>query len=282
MLHALLLAQLLIDQTDPIGFRVDNGVFTADHSRRNGVDSGTLHKLTYKAAGVSLERTPTNWMHWAPSMQRTGARAYTSISTWDPVQSFRHEKSANRLVFAREGRHQLYPEVKLQTEYTYEAGLPYFLFHAVLTVEKPVDMYWLRGQEMTMDGFFTHAAWPDRAGKPVVMRFEDRAPVLDKNPLPVGLPWIAFVNPEKGYGYGAVTLGFQATKLVNAMMSINDGAENGKYWDRRIVNQKSTMLQPGDRFEERTAYVLFRASPRDPVGEFLKIERKLRAEKAKR
>jgi hypothetical protein len=265
-------AQLLaVDQTDPIGFRVDNGVFVADHSRRNGVDSGTLHKLTFKAAGVSFERTPTNWMHWAPSFQRVGARAYTSISTWDPVQTFRHDKSDRRLVFTREGRHQLYPEIRLWTEYAYESGAPYFVFHAILTVEKPIDMFWLRGQEMTMDSHFTHAAWPGPDGKPVVADFEARKPILDQRPIPVDAPWIAFLNQEKGYGYGAVTLDFKATKLAKATLSINDGAGNGKYWDRRIINQEATRLEPGDRFEERTAYVVFRR-----LDEFLGWAAKLR------
>jgi len=276
---ALIAAQLRIEQTSPVGFRVDNGIFAADHSIRNGIDSGTLHKLTFKAAGVSFERTPTNWMHWAPSMQRTGARAYTSISTWNPVQEYEHQKSDQRLIATREGRHALYPEVRLWTRYEYEAGVPYFVFHAILTVEKPIDMYWLRGQEMTMDRFFTHAAWPGADGRPVVMDFESRKPVLEKRPVPVDAPWIAFLNPEKGYGYGAVMLDYKATKTANPMMSINDGAENGKYWDRRIINQVSTMLVPGDRFEERTAYVVFRCSASKLLDEFLDWEKRIRGRK---
>lgn len=279
MLSALLglIFALAIDQTDPVGFRLDNGVFIADHSRRNGIDSGTLHKLTYKAAGVSLERTPTNWMHWAPSFQRPGARVYTSISTWNPVQKFRRERSGRKFVFSREGRHQDYPEIGLKTEYTYFDREPYFLFHAVLTVENEIDMYWLRGQEMTMDSFFTHAAWPDAHGKPVIRTFETRNEILDRQPIAVDAPWIAFAHPAKGYGYGAVVLDFKATKTAKAMMKINDGANNGKYWDRQIIGQVNTRLVPGDRFEERTAYVLFESTPGNPVGEFLKWEKKLRS-----
>ncbi|MBM3794474.1 MAG: hypothetical protein FJW31_10470 [Acidobacteria bacterium] len=79
---------LQVAQTDLVGFTVENSAFKADHSKQllNNAeeDSGTLRALTYKPADVTLRRTP-NRMHWAPSFQRPGVRAYTSIAQWTPV-----------------------------------------------------------------------------------------------------------------------------------------------------------------------------------------------------
>jgi hypothetical protein len=60
-------------------------------------------------------------------------------------------------------------------------------------------------------------------------------------------------------------------------MSVNDGAGGGQYWDRHLVSRQATDLEPGDRYEERTAYVLFRAPREAPVAELLEWEKRLRA-----
>ena len=257
--------RLQVDQTGPAGFRVENSAFTADHSARtaNGVeeDSGTLRALTYKAAGVTLLRTQ-NRMHWAPSFQRTGARAYTSMAMWSPVQKVTREAGEGWFNTAREGSHRLYPEIKLWSEYRYFAHVPYFLFEAKLDIVSPIDIFWLRGQEMTMDDLFTHLVAPDVDGKPELLTFDKRRPLAADS-------WIAFVNLDKGYGFGAVPLAWSATTKVNPQLSIDDGANNGKYWDRHIINRVATPLKTGDKFTERTAFVLFRPRPNAPAAEFL-------------
>lgn len=262
---------LQVRQTDPVGFTVENSVFLADHSKRviNGQeeDSGTLRALTFKATGTRLLRTQ-NRMHWAPSFQRHGARAYTSIALWTPVERVKHISGPGWLRATRAGHHMLYPEIKLQTEYRFYADVPYFIFDATLTVASPIQMFWLRGQEMTMDDFFTHLIVPDRQGKPRVMAFEERKPILEKEPLPAGA-WVAFVNLEKGYGFGAIPLAYSATTETNPHLSIDDGANNGKYWDRHIISRQTTPLKPGDKFFESTAFVLFKPRPDAPAAEFL-------------
>ncbi|MEZ5399598.1 MAG: hypothetical protein R2729_07995 [Bryobacteraceae bacterium] len=263
-----------IRPTDPVGFTVENSVYLADLSKRlvgdKPEDSGTLRALTYKRAGVTLKRTQ-NRMHWAPSFQRAGARGYTSIAMWDPVQEHSRDEVDGMVRFRRAGWHPLYPELALEAEYRFFPHVPYFLFSATVKVVKPIEMYWLRGQEMTMDALFTHAAWPGADGKAVVAAFDERAEAVARNPLAVDMPWIVFLNRERGYAFGAVTLGYEATTVANAKMSINDGANNGKYWDRYYVGQTATTLRPGDRYHERTAYVLAR-----DLDEFLAWEKKLR------
>jgi hypothetical protein len=62
---------------------------------------------------------------------------------------------------------------------------------------------------------------------------------------------------------------------VNPGTGISDGAENGKYWSRRWISQADTPLIPGDRFEERIAYVLFRCSKDKPLDDFFEWERRI-------
>ena len=80
-----------------------------------------------------------------------------------------------------------------------------------------------------------------------------------------------------GFGYGAVTLKHKASKTANPLTSINDGVNPpARYWDRRLINQVATKLEPGDKFEEETAYVVFKVSRENPVAEFLEWEKKIR------
>lgn len=263
-------APLRVERPDPVGFRVENGVLLADHSSRtvNGQleDSGTLRALTFKPAGVTLLRTQ-NRMHWAPSFQRVGAKGYTSIAMWHPVQQPSLEVKDGVLTMTRAGHHSLYPEINLWAEYRYFAHLPYFLFHARMKITQAIDMFWLRAQEMTMDDLFTHVAWPGH-----LSTFEERG----SKPLAVDVPWVAFLNIAKGYGFGAVSLKYRATTTANAHTSINDGANNGKYWDRHLVSRVNTRLHPGDEYEEESAYVLFRCTAGDPLKEFLMWEKRIR------
>lgn len=274
---------LRVTLTDPVGCTVENEFFLADLSKQivdgREQDSGTLRALTLKFAGVRLERRHPIRMHWAPSFQRAGSKSYTSIAAWGPVQKFTRDVSPSAFVFRRQGYQADYPEIHLDASYRFLPGVPYFLFRSVMTIERPIEIFWLRNQEMTMNDLFTHAAWPTRDGSPRIAAFAERHETLRASPIPVDTPWMCFVNLEKGYGYGAVVLDYKATTTVNPITSINDGADNGKYWDRRLVDQVNTRLRPGDRYEEHTAYVVFRVRRDTPLAEFLDWEKRLRRER---
>lgn len=271
--------ELIVRRVNDVGFRLENEVLVADHSIRTTAagaeDSGALRALRFRPRDVTLLRTQ-NRMHWAPSFQRAGADHYSSIATWTPVQETHMSRGAGWFRHRRTGTHQEYPEIELDAEYFYFAHVPYFLFEATMKVVEPIEMYFLRGQEMTMDDFFTHVVFPGRDGKPQMLTFDERTAVLEAKPIPVDAPWVAFVNPEKGYGFGAVVLAYEATTTAGAFTSINDGAQNGKYWDRRLISEKVTSLKPGDRYYEKTAFVLFRSSKADPYGEFFDWEKRIR------
>lgn len=271
---------LRVEKTGRVGRRIENEHFVADLSPRTvqdkQEDSGTLRALTYKPFAVTLLRT-RNRMHWAPNLQRVGARGYKGIGTWDPVQEFREEQKGGVYIHHRQGYLAEYPEVKFEAEYRFLDGVPYFLFWSRMTVEKPLAVTLLRNNEMTMDQFFTHVAWPARDGRQHVTTFEERKPLLEKEPIAAGAPWTAFLNLDKGYGYGFVNLEYSATKTTNPQIRISDGADNGKYWSRVIVGGAETELRAGDRFEERTAFVLFRCSPERPLDEFFDWQKKIRS-----
>ena len=271
---------LRIEQTDRIGRKIENKYFIADLSHRTiqgkEEDSGTLRALTYKEFGVTLLRTQ-NRMHWAPNLQRVGAPSYAGIGTWHPVQEFREEKKGDTYVHYRRGHLADYPEVKIDAEYQFLPDAPYFLFWSRLTVEKPLAVTLLRNNEMTMDPFFTHVAWPTPDGRQQVRTFEERKPLLEKEPIAADAPWVAFLNLDRGYGYGFVMLEYRATKSApHASIGISDGAGNGKYWSRIILSRDPTALEPGDQFEERTAFVLFRCAKDKPLDEFFDWEKKIR------
>jgi hypothetical protein len=272
--------QLKIEKTDRVGRKIETDEYVADLSHRtiDGIeeDSGTIRALTYKPFGVTLLRT-RNRMHWAPNLQRAGASGYKGIGTWHPVQIFREEQQAGLYTHFREGYLAGYPEVKFETEYRFIAGVPYFVFWSRMTVEKPLKVILLRNNEMTMDAFFTHLAWPTQEGKRHVVTFDQRYPLLEKEEIAVDAPWVVFLNLDKGFGYGFVNLSYSATKTMHARLGISDGAENGKYWSRIIIGGAEMPLEAGDRFEERTAFVLFRCSREHPLEEFLSWEAKIRA-----
>jgi hypothetical protein len=282
-LWALPAAALLFGQ-DSIGFKFENQYYSADLTarERNGKvleDNGTLRGLTFKPTGTLIQRSG-NRMHWAPSFQRSGAKNYLGIGTWNPVQKHSKTENKERVRFTRSGYMQEYPEVHLFAEYDFLKNEPYFLFRSTMTIEKPVEMFWLRNQEMTMDHIFTHVAFPnpDGSGKVMLVDFEERKPILAAKPLPVDVPWVAFVNLEKGFGYGAVVLKYKAGTTANPITSINDGVNPpARYWDRRLVNQKDTPLKVGDKYEEETAYVLFKvpAAKDKALDEFFALRDKI-------
>jgi hypothetical protein len=271
--------ELKITKADRVGRIVENEYFVADLSQRTvrskQEDSGTLRALTYKPFGVKLLRTQ-NRMHWAPNLSRVGSTSYSGMGTWEPVQEFREEQKGGEYLHRRQGYFQAFPEVKAEAEYRFLPGVPYFLFWSRLTVEKPLVVRLVRNNEMTMDQFFTHLAWPSSDGKHHLTTVDERHAIIEQAPIAQDVPWLAFLNLDKGYGYGFVMLESKATKLVNAGTGISDGAENGKYWSRRLISRTDTPLAPGDQFEERSAYVLFRCSKEKPLNDFLNWEKQIR------
>lgn len=283
-----------VENTGTVGRRVENRYYIADLSPRKvdsrSEDSGTLRALTFKEFGVTFVRNAANGrMHKGPSIQRVGAPSYKDQGNWDPVQQFREDRVGGDYVHHREGYFPGYPEVKVTSEYRFPADAPYFVVSTAMVVEKPIRVSMIRNNEMTMDLFFTDIVWPGSDGARQMVAFDARQSILQNAPIPMDVPWMAFVNPEKGYGYGFVNLGSKHTKTANADTAISDGfsgagarrALTGRYWSRHIIWGAQVDLVPGDRFEELTAYVLFHSSKKSPMGDFLEWEKRIRTATAR-
>ncbi len=291
-------ATLRVEKTGRVGRKIETEYLVADLSQRviNGKqeDSGTLRALTFKPSGVTLFRHPANGrMHKGASLQRAGAPGYKDLGTWDPVQEIREEETGGVYMHHRAGYFADYPEVKMEVDYSFFADAPYFLVMTRMTVEKPITVVLVRNNEMTMNLFFTHVAWPGRDGQTHIATFEERRPLLQKEPLSAEIPWLAFLNLDKGFGYGYVMVDSTNSKTVNPGTSISDGVwaraemeqrfaeglgtANGKYWSRHMISGRETPLVPGDRFEERSAYVLFKCSKDQPLSELFDWQKKILA-----
>ncbi len=273
-----------------VGWIVENEHYVADASQRTvqerTEDSGQVRALTLKFAGVTLLRSTGPRMHWAPNFQRAGARSYTGIARWEPVQQIERAKGPLVCETRRAGSHAEYPEIALRAEYRFFAFLPYFLFRSEISVVKPIELFLLRNDEMTMDGFFTHVAWPVGKGDVQAVTFAEREKILEREPIPADAPWVCFFHPEKGYGFGSVRLQFDTrnsngapSPLARPYTRISDGEGGGKYWNRRLIHEQNTTVPAGSRYFEENAYVVFHlrpGAPRDALGEFLEWEAQLR------
>ena len=270
---------LVVSKPNRIGRIVENEHFIADLSERvvggRPEDAGTIRALTYKPFGVKLFRT-RNRMHWAPNFRRAGADKYHGIGVWHPVQEFSEDQTSERYRHWRKGYVAAYPEILVEAEYRFFPAAPYFLFHSIMTVEQSIAVDLLRNNEMTMDSFFTHVAWPDRSGRQSMVTFDERHPLLGKEPIAPDAPWVAFLNLEQGYAYGAVCLKSSASKTANSQIVISDGFGGGKYWHRWLIGDEEMTLESGDRFEELTAFVLFRCSGEEPLSELTRLEAEIR------
>ncbi len=273
-----------------VGWMVENEHYRADATRRTvgdrGEDSGQIRALTLKFAEVTLLRSTGPRMHWAPNFQRTGEKSYRSIANWEPVQSVERVKGPVVCETRRAGSHQDYPEIALQATYRFFCFLPYFVFRSEMRMTRPIELFLLRNDEMTMDGFFTHVAWPAKDGTERAATFEEREKFLEKEPIAADAPWVCFFHDGKGYGYGSIRLKFDTgnaaggpSPLYHPYTKISDGAGGGKYWNRRLVDERDTQVPAGSRYFEENAYVIFRlraGTLPEKLGEFLEWERKLR------
>jgi hypothetical protein len=275
-----------------VGWIVENEHFIADASERmvrdQAEDSGQLRGLTLKFAGVTLLRSTGPRMHWAPNFQRVGANSYTGMPRWHPVQRVDRSQGPVVAQSRRTGFHSEYPEIAMEGEYRFFAHVPYFLFRSEMVMKQEVALRLLRNDEMTMDGFFTHVAWPGRGrgAPPRAAPFDDRHAILEKEPIPADAPWVLFFHEEKGYGFGSVRLRFdnqnaagKPSPLYRAETNISDGVGGGRYWNRRLINDGNVLAPAGSRYFEENAYVVFRLRPGalpEKIGEFLEWERKLR------
>lgn len=115
--------------------------------------------------------------------------------------------------FIRSGAMPYCDGVRAQVSYTVLAGLPILLESSSMEFTKSLTVYAVRNNELVFNrGIHTHAAYPDRTGKPMSLRAYDpqqpsnflgRLSIPDLDP---DIPWVALYHDTRQYGIAMLNL----------------------------------------------------------------------------
>lgn len=267
---------------------VENSYFVADLTDRkateqNGLGPGQISGIVLRQfRDHLLERTHLN-MHWAPNFQKEGLdyRTFGHIREDERVSI---QRGPYLTTIRRSGRVDDYREIRVDYEYRFYAGIPYFIFSSEILMEKDVELILLRNDEMTMDSLFTHVQFLPPGGTVNCVGLYDGQGVeeLEKDPVPHDAEWLSFFHEELEYGFGTIRLEYdnrdlqgQPSPLFEPHTKISKSAGNGRYWNRRLIHEHLTLVPQGSRYHEKNAYLVFRASRDNPSGEISAFHRQL-------
>ncbi len=213
--------------------------------------------------GVTLKRTQ-NRMHWAPNFRRSGADSYTTIAHWDPPDSMALDTGPYLIRLFRRGRAPGFPEIELTAVYYFFSGTPYIRFFSEMYFNRGASLSLLRNDEMTMDSLFSHVAFMRSEGNLEDLTFMEREKVLSSDPIGITDPWLCFYHQDQRYAFGSIRILYDIlddqglpSPTFNPHTKISNGANGGKYWNRRLVDEQDTFIPAGSRYREENAYLLF-------------------------
>ena len=265
----------LRSQGNALELRVENDFYQADLTSNTQTEgkkhhSGQLRELFLKLGFAQRLSRQENRMHWAPNFQKRGLQEYKTIAHWDTPKLCTLEKGPYLIQTAREDFAPGHPEILLSATYSFYAGMPFFTFVSTMSVVQDLWLELLRNDEMTMDSLFTHVAFQRPDGEVVDLAFSTRYEVLDRRPIDDDAPWLCFYHHAKGYAFGSIRLRYDntndagaASPLFHPHTKISDGAGGGKYWNRRLVDERATFIPKGSRYAEENAYLVFRIEASD-------------------
>lgn len=268
----------LTAQGEALELRVENEFYIADLTSSNSSEgkshrSGQLRELFLKSGFNQLVSRGENRMHWAPNFQRTGAEEYRTISGWESPHLATLDQGPYLVHTKRQDVAPGHPEILLSAAYKFYAHKPYFKFVSTMEITHEISLVLLRNDEMTMDSLFTHVAFQRPGGELVDLPLAERYAVLDRQPIEHEAPWLCFYHREKGYAFGSIRLREDntnsfglASPTFEPHTKISDGANGGKYWNRRLVNERATILPTGSRYAEENAYLVFKIENDDRLA----------------
>ena len=254
---------------------IENMYYRADLTRSSQSEaknhaSGQLRELLVKMDINQLLFRTENRMHWAPNFQKQGAVEYKTIAQWNKP-GFNHMTKGPYLVkTARQAPAPDHPEILLTATYKFYADKPYFIFYSEMDIVKDVVLVLLRNDEMTMDSMFTHVACKRHDGGIENLTFAERDKFLSSDPVENDATWICFYNEDKNFGFGSIRIKYDNSNLFGdpsplfmPHTKVSDGAEGGKYWNRRLIHDHPTFVPAGSRYMEENAYIVFRTDQGD-------------------
>jgi hypothetical protein len=268
--------------------KLENTYFVADltdvkANPQNGLGSGQLAGLVLKQFDDKLlERYHIN-MHWAPNFQKEGLDYKTFGHIIHPDSTF-VQKGPYKVTMYKSGYVEGYDEIRVSGTYEFFAGLPYFIFSSEIKMERETELMLLRNDEMTMDSLFTDVMYmhPDGETGAVALYNDKEMQDLEQDPIRDDATWLFFYHDMLNYGFGSIRMYYDNTNLqgdpsplYEQHTKITPSANNGRYWNRRLVHEYNTLIPAGSRYTEKNAYLVFRAHPENPSGEIVKYHRLL-------
>lgn len=257
---------------------IENNHFIADLTKNpfntdSSLTAGQLRTLSIKNnSNTQLKRTGIN-MHWSPNFQSTG-REYRTSSHITKLSYASVETGRYLTTLVKEGKVPDYPEITIKVSYEFYAGIPYFVYSSEILIEKEIELFLLRNDEMTLDSIFTQIVYPDPKQGVLTQPLYDPSTFneLKYNPIKHDAPWFSFFNPELQLGYGCIRLEYNNTNLKGTpsplyiphtkITAVN--SDGGRYWNRRLIHEKNTAVPSGSRYYEKNAYFVLN-NISDPV-----------------
>ena len=262
-------SKLLVKGSGP-ALNIENEDFIADLTANtlNPEDSlspGQIKSLILKDhPDEFLKRSNIN-IHWSPNFQGTG-REYRTLSHLIKPEIAQSDIGSYKTTIHKEGTIADYPEIKLNATYEFYAGMPYFLFTSEILVEKDIELYLLRNDEMTLDSLFTHVIYKNPSKK------EEEKPLYEKStfnylhdhPIKDDALWLAFYNKDRHFALGSIRLQYDNRNLSGGRSPLYMPhtkitavtADGGRYWNRRLIHEKDTLVPKGSKYFEKNAYFI--------------------------
>ena len=238
--------------------------------------SGHLGSLTLREFDdvVLARKNPNLKIHWAPNFSKEYLNYKTMAHLNSPDSVFVSTKGPFYFSLFRSGRIEGYEKILLKGKYKFYAGLPYLIFESEILFTEDDSLNLLRNDEMTMDSLFTHLAFPKAGGTTIHLPLYDESTItyLDENPIPDDSPWLFFYNKYKSFAFGSIRLHYDNRNIHgddsptdNKHTKITASANNGRYWNRRLIHSKNTFVPKGSKYTEKNAYIIFKIDEKDPA-----------------
>jgi hypothetical protein len=248
---------------------IENKFYRADLSKSSqseakNHDSGQLRELLIKMGFNQLLFRTENRLHWGPNFQKEGLEYYETIADWDNPKNYQIDSGPYLIETIRQDKAPAHPEILLSAVYQFYSNLPYFVFYSEMDFIDYAWIFLLRNDEMTMDSMFTHVAFQRVNGMVESYPFSQRYQYLEKNPISNDAPWLCLYHQDKKYAFGSIRLRYDlinqfggTSPVYQPFTKISDGAEGGKYWNRRLINEHLTYVPRGSHYAEKNAYLVF-------------------------
>lgn len=246
---------------------IENKHFKADFSipKNNpeiGLYPGQLSSLFLKKKQVLLERDE-NDIHWSPNFQKATGD-YKTMGHLNNEQAQIVENNPYCFTVEKKGQVAGYEEIDLVGQYTIYSQQPYILYSSTMEMNKDVALRLLRNDEITTNKTFTHVIYPDEFGNENYIPLYDEKQIdsLSKSPLKDNLDWVGFVNKDHGYGLISIRLAYDNSNLTGGQSpllephtKISLGANEGRYWNRILINDSITRVPQKSRYHEQNVYL---------------------------